>query len=251
MIVLTSWDDGHPDDVRLADILARFKLQGTFFVPVRNIEGLPVMGPRDLRHLASQYEIASHTQDHRYLVRLSREEATIQIESGKAMLEDILSRPVGGFCYPGGKVNRAVRRLVEQSGFAYARTTRNFLLNPGQDRLMMPTTLQVFPHARSVYVRNYLRWGNYSERAATFGCLFDSGTSFVERFRAVLDCAHAMPDSVIHLWGHSWELSRFDLWKTFEQILRLTSEYGPTSMTLMEYWSRRNLGDASRAATVL
>src|SRR5688500_11915407 len=41
-IVTTSWDDGHPLDIRLAEMLARHGVAGTFYVPLR-YEGVPVM----------------------------------------------------------------------------------------------------------------------------------------------------------------------------------------------------------------
>ena len=33
-IVTTSWDDGHPLDLRVVDLLARYGIKGTFYVPL-------------------------------------------------------------------------------------------------------------------------------------------------------------------------------------------------------------------------
>ena len=38
MIVTTSWGDGNPLDIRLAEILASHGLRGTFYVPLRNAD---------------------------------------------------------------------------------------------------------------------------------------------------------------------------------------------------------------------
>jgi hypothetical protein len=35
--ITTSWDDGHPSDLRLADLLHKHSLRGTFYVPPENI----------------------------------------------------------------------------------------------------------------------------------------------------------------------------------------------------------------------
>ena len=32
--ITTSWDDGHPLDLRVAELLAKYGLQGTFYVPM-------------------------------------------------------------------------------------------------------------------------------------------------------------------------------------------------------------------------
>jgi peptidoglycan/xylan/chitin deacetylase (PgdA/CDA1 family) len=63
-IFTTSWDDGHPLDARMAELLSLHEFQGTFYVPVSNREGLPVLGPEDLRRLGQGFEIGSHTIDH-------------------------------------------------------------------------------------------------------------------------------------------------------------------------------------------
>lgn len=44
-VATSSWDDGHPLDLRVADLLARCGVKGTCYVPVRNPE-------RDLQHQA-------------------------------------------------------------------------------------------------------------------------------------------------------------------------------------------------------
>lgn len=32
--ITTSWDDGHPLDLRVAELLSEYHLQGTFYVPI-------------------------------------------------------------------------------------------------------------------------------------------------------------------------------------------------------------------------
>ncbi|MDQ2820342.1 MAG: polysaccharide deacetylase family protein [Pseudomonadota bacterium] len=57
-----------------------------------------------LRAIASQFEIGSHTVDHRYLSSVDDVEAHRQIAQGKTQLEDLLGQAVTGFCYPGGNI---------------------------------------------------------------------------------------------------------------------------------------------------
>ncbi len=90
-MILTSWDDGHPLDLRVGEMLSKHGLAGTFFVPIENREGQPVMsGFAECVNLISAHEIGSHTRTHCYLLRCSRSDAREEIETGKQQLEEIL-----------------------------------------------------------------------------------------------------------------------------------------------------------------
>lgn len=123
----SSWDDGHPMDIRLAEILGKHGFNATFFVPLSNREKLPVMAPEQMRELrAGGFEIGSHTLDHCYLNTVDDATAAAQIEQGKLQLEHALGEAVPGFCYPGGKCHARHVDMVRRAGFAYARKTVNF-----------------------------------------------------------------------------------------------------------------------------
>ena len=128
----TSWDDGHPLDQRVADLLHKHGLTGTFYVPARVGSGgagdadvFAIMPGSALRSLAAQFEVGSHTFDHRRLDELPLDEARRQVVAGKQWLEDQLGARVPGFCYPYGSHNAAVRGIVRDSGFAYGRVTED------------------------------------------------------------------------------------------------------------------------------
>ncbi|MGH7837447.1 MAG: polysaccharide deacetylase family protein, partial [Candidatus Binataceae bacterium] len=60
----TSWDDGHPLDLRVAELLAAHGVRGTFYVPVR-ASADSLMKPADLRRLRNLgMEIGAHTVSH-------------------------------------------------------------------------------------------------------------------------------------------------------------------------------------------
>jgi peptidoglycan/xylan/chitin deacetylase (PgdA/CDA1 family) len=157
-VFTSSWDDGHPNDVRVADLLTQYSLPGTFFIPTSNSEGMPVLNGIDLRSISEEFEIGSHTLSHIYLNSVEALEANRQIVEGKSRLEQDLGFQVHGFCYPGGKQNSAIRGMVEKAGFFYARGVTNLDTAP-TDRFRMPTTIQFFPHPRKVFVKNYLTRG--------------------------------------------------------------------------------------------
>lgn len=220
-----SIDDGNPLDVRVADLLSKHNLRATFYIPVKNREGWSVLCKQGVRALAEEFEIGSHTLEHWYLNALPVQEARRQIFEGKAQLEDMIGRPVHGFCYPGGKYGREHTALVASAGFTYARTTVNLCFDAGMLPLEMPTTYQFFPHTRDVYLRNFIRGGNWSRR--------QEGLRVALRYPDWLDRLYALFDhsyernGMFHLWGHSRDIDRFSAWNDFDRFLAYVAAHVP------------------------
>lgn len=212
-----SIDDGHPSDMKAFEMLARHGLNATFFVPIRNREGMPVLPAADLREIASRFEIGSHTYDHCYLNKLEFAVAQYQVIEGRKRLEDVLGRNVPGFCYPGGKYRRAHAELLRQAGFSYARTTTNLCFESGQRRFEMPTTLQFYPHPRSVYLRNFIKGGRWHKRQAGLRLALQHD-DWIVRLYALF--SHARKHGgVFHLWGHAKDIDELNAWPQFNQFL--------------------------------
>ena len=216
----TSWDDGHPLDLRVAEVLAEYGCRGTFYVPRRNREGRSVLSRAELVLLDAQFEIGAHTFDHVRLTAVSAAEAEHQLGAIKAALEDELGHGIAGFCYPGGSHDARLRAQV-RSQFRYARTIENFWFAVPADPFQLPVTLQLYPHARRTYLKNLAR-GHWTHRAG--GCeLAVRSASLSSTLRALLDRAIAL-DGVFHLWGHSWELEQHGLWGELEAFLAYVRE---------------------------
>jgi peptidoglycan/xylan/chitin deacetylase (PgdA/CDA1 family) len=232
MLFVTSWDDGHPDDLRIADMLERHGFRGTFFVPGRNAEGRAVLTLAERRQLHAGFEIGSHTLDHVYLPPLDAVQRRHQIVAGKDALEQQLGEPVAGFCYPGGHYDRHILREVASSGFRYARTIENFRIDAGTAPFAIPTSAQFYPHRRHVLAVNLIKRGQYSLRKAGAAKLMGSGDwqARMERFARL--CAER--DGVFHLWGHSWEISQFDLWAPLDRLLAAVAGLRPRVATVGE-----------------
>src|SRR5689334_22704288 len=123
-LVTISVDDGHPSDLRAAELLADLGYAATFYVPARNAER-SVIAAAGVRKLNETAELGAHTFNHVPLPTHSDNVARREILDGKAWLEDVIAAPVTSFCYPRGKFNRRIRNLVAESGFIGARTTLN------------------------------------------------------------------------------------------------------------------------------
>ena len=218
LVVTTSWDDGHPLDLRVAELLDKYGLRGTFYIPCRGSDAMPVMRPTDIIQLATRFEIAGHTRDHIDLTRVPRDCAAQQILTNKWRLEDLLGREISGFAYVRGKYNQTVRDLAEEAGFKYARTVKTFMTRPTVDPFQCGTTAQFFPHTRATLISNFLSQGPTRERSYILGRLL-SDKRLSARLLQVAKASVRL-GGYFHLWGHSWELDTYDLWQEFERFLR-------------------------------
>ncbi len=217
MIFTFSVDDGHPSDMKMANLLSRHGMPATFYIPIVNDEGQKVLSPSLIRELGQEYEIGSHTFSHCFLNAVDVNQANLQIAGGKTMLESVLGRRVAGFCYPGGKFREEHVALVRSAGFGYARTTMNLCFDAGTDRYRMPTSCQFYPHDRGVYLRNFARGGRWSHRLD--GLLLALGRkAWIKRLYRLFDHAHSS-NTVFHLWTHSGDIDALNAWDELEEFL--------------------------------
>jgi peptidoglycan/xylan/chitin deacetylase (PgdA/CDA1 family) len=205
-----SIDDGHPSDMKTAELLHKHGLSGTFFVPIRNCEGDAVLSDAEIRELGRAFEIGSHTYDHRYLKKVDIWQAYHQINDGKKYLEDVLGASVNGFCYPGGRYGARDVELVRACGFTYARTTMNLCFDAGNRPYEMPTTVQFYPHSRAVYLRNFAGSGNWMKRLDGLQIAL-AHADWTSRLFAMFEyaCRHG---GTFHLWGHSKQFDELNAW---------------------------------------
>lgn len=225
-----SVDDGHPLDLRIADMLARHDLRATFYLPIRNCEGPPVLSAAQARELSTRFDIGSHTLDHRYLTTLTENEAWRQITEGKVELEQRIGRTVSGFCYPGGKYLQQHLQMVSRAGFHFARTTRNLCPDIGHQPLAIPTSLQFYPHTRSVLIRNFISQGSHLNRWPAFRSVINEDDWLMRMYR-LFDHIEKR-GSVFHLWCHALDIDRLQLWKALDHFLGFVSRRIPSGQRL-------------------
>jgi peptidoglycan-N-acetylglucosamine deacetylase len=217
-IVTTSWDDGHPLDIRLAEILNRCGMLGTFYIPL-SYHGFPVMAREEMRALrAMGMEIGSHTLTHRKLTDLRQIEVLHELIESKKMLEDIVGELILSFCYPRGKFNSMVRSCVIEAGYKLARTTLAFRTDRKFDVFRMPVSFQLFPHSRIVLISHSLKEGNLVGLGNWYR-LWKMENELMKLFELLLE--HILTNGgILHIWGHSWEIEKFQLWGVLEEALK-------------------------------
>ena len=220
--ITTSWDDGHVLDFRIADLLNKHGLHGTFYIPRNASTG--VMSESKARELSATFEIGAHTMEHVFLDTVDNAIAQREILNSKSWVEQVTGKACPMFCPPGGKFSSVHVKQVRASGFLGLRSVELLSLSwPRKhgELLIMPTTLQAHPHRLGAYARNVLKrraWGNcwsYVLRGDT--------TQWEKLTQSLLD--HALKHGgVFHLWGHSWELEQHSQWERLDNVLRVIGQ---------------------------
>lgn len=233
MICFTSsWDDGAVHDLRLAELLLKYNRKATFFIPLHNIEKREVISTQQIAMLAMDFEIGAHTMNHKYLTAISDKEAEYEIKESKKVLESIINKPVPGFCFPGGKYKPVHLQFIREAGFLYARTVNMFDHN--NDTNMMNTTLQAYNHSKYTYYKHLLKRG-YVVEILRHSVAILTSNRWEELLIKIINGYYtndtAEKITVIHLWGHSWEIAENSAWKQLECFLKRLTEYNIISGT--------------------
>ena len=125
-IITTSWDDGAVEDFKLAEILNKYNLEATFYIPQKNSER-PVISVEQIRDLASVFEIGGHTLNHVFLTTVSSATQWDEIDGCYNWLREIIGFSPVSFCAPKGLYTSEILQMVKKAGFKLLRTTH--LLN--------------------------------------------------------------------------------------------------------------------------
>jgi len=225
-IVTTSWDDGHKLDLKLASLLKKYNVKGTFYISPFYLTKLK---EEEMKVLSFYNEIGAHTLTHVDLNSIPINEAEKEIGGSKFYLEKLLGHEINMFCYPHGRYNRRVKEIVKNYGFLGARTC-NY---GGFELPKHPFEWSITLHASN------------GSPLVTMKILLKSKIPI----KAILDWdvrANLLFDSflskggIYHLWGHSWEINKNKDWSKLEQVLQYISdrpnvEYMTNGETLRRY----------------
>ncbi|MBU0766661.1 polysaccharide deacetylase family protein [Patescibacteria group bacterium] len=230
MIFTTSWDDGRKDDMRLAELLDKYSVKGTFYVSPPSTHEKHALTNEEIKSISDRHEIGAHTMTHPKLTRLEPQEAQREIEESKRWIESITKKPCHSFCYPYGDENPQIRSLVANAGFSGARTVEQLLFS-ANDPFGSPTTLQVYPFPLR---KKFTRWWHpidicarlriFAPRMIELRLSPSSCLSWLSLAKALFTYAQKTDQPFFHLWGHSWEIEKYGMWDNLEKFLKFVSE---------------------------
>jgi len=218
----TSWDDGHPLDLRIAELLTKHGLRGTFYVPLENMR--PTLFPDQIKNLSSAFEIGAHTVHHSTLTTLSKERARTEITESKHRLEEITGKSCSAFCFPRGRYAEVHLKMLGDAGYTSVRTVELLSLahpRPHNGLVIIPTTLQAYPHSSVAYLRNAIKRFRYVALRNLF--YHGSGSDWASAAISLLHYAQTT-GGVFHLWGHSWEIEDSQQWEALDRVLAAMAE---------------------------
>lgn len=232
----TSWDDGYTLDLRIADLLDQYNCKGTFYVCPRKQHDCDMMTTDEIAALNDRHEIGAHTLRHCRLTEVSAIEAKEEIEGSKAWVEQITGAPCAMFCYPYGFFNNAIKQQVQDAGFKGARTTQRLQFGI-TDPFVMPTTLQVAPFPKR---KTWSRWWHPLD---TYGPLRVQRKTLnkldirkndrknwlslaIALFEKTMVEETNPSLSTFHLWGHSHEIEKYNMWNDLDAFLAYVEKSG-------------------------
>lgn len=197
MKILSSWDDGSKEDLKIAELMNKHGIETTFYWPVMipNIK-FPTLSPRDRKQIAKKFEIGSHTITHPLLTRVDIEQARTEIEESREMLASEFGQDILKFCYPRGYSNPEIQQMVVESGYESARSTLVGYIHETENQYFEQTAVHVGCDRKEY-----------------------AGLSWLEYGLKMLEEARKVPDSVFHFWGHGWELTKNNAWGDFKKLL--------------------------------
>ncbi len=209
--VTFSFDDGDTQDQRLIAILNKYDLKCTFNLNsellgkaqalIREERTIAHVHPRpeEVRGIYEGHEVAAHTLTHPFLPNQPDEEVIRQVEVDRQNLSELVDYEVVGMAYPCGGRNhdeRVAKLIAENTGIKYARTIISTQSTAPQSDLYRfhPTC-----HA-----------------------LWDG---LVPLARMFLE-SDPKEDTLLYVWGHSFEFDINDTWDKFEAFCKLISRRG-------------------------
>lgn len=183
-----SIDDACADDVRVAELCRKYKIECTFYWPVEwwNLainKGFKPLNFDQANQIANDFEIGSHGVTHRYLTQIRTDEAYREIEDSQIMLQNLFHRRISKFAPP--------------RGYTTPQLAKHTLKFYDSQRLTKGTNL-VHIHPNSGANGN-IPWRD------RYRILRESGITDIE------------------CWGHSWEFNKFGLWEELEEFLSETN----------------------------
>src|SRR5262249_45724358 len=159
------------------------------------------------------------------LTGATNQQAWKEIAGSKSWLEDVTGSSCRLFCPPQGRYSGRHLQMIRAAGYLGLRSGEVVSLDFPRRKaglLLMPTTLQAYPHPVLDFVRNGVKRGAFGNlwRLVVHG----RSTEWSKLAGSLL--RHALErGGVFHLWGHSWEFTEAGRWESLDEVLRLMSAF--------------------------
>lgn len=221
MKIAFSWDDGALEDNKLFCLHEKYEIPGMFFVPTKNREGRAVLSAEMIKNAESEFvHFGGHTENHVYLTELSLNDVRQEVANNKVFLEDVLGHEITDFCLPGGRYTKKILAVVSDY-YSTIRTadTMNFTYNGGP----LKPAIHFYPRGIKSLIGNSVRHQSFGELVYI---LRHVNMEYFEMLKGMINYERNYNDHVVMIWGHSWEIEKYDLWDELEDLMKYAKAIG-------------------------
>jgi peptidoglycan/xylan/chitin deacetylase (PgdA/CDA1 family) len=200
--IKASFDDATVQDIRVAELMKKYGIETIFYWPVNpkqcnEFNGRISLSDDQMDEISKEFEIGSHTISHPLLTRIPITDARVEINDSRIKLQNRFGQEINSFCYPRGYSNPEIQEAVVEAGYTSARSTLVGYLHETENPYFEQTAVHVGCQ-RKEYAS--LDWLEYA--------------------LDLMHIAKKIPDSIYHLWGHSWEIDKNNAWDDLETLLK-------------------------------
>ena len=210
-----SYDDGGPNDKRLAKLLAKYGIKGTFNLNcarLKEMNNKKSLTKEEINeYFVYGHEVAVHGELHRANGSLRPIEGIRDVLNCRLELEKVTGRIIRGMAYPDTGITimgvntsyAEIKQYLKELGIVYARTLggdNNQFMLPSDFYAWMPTAHQINPKL-SEYVDEFIA--------------LDLSTKTYKAKRN---------PRLLYIWGHAHEFMVEEDWERIEQIFRKISD---------------------------
>lgn len=134
--VVLTFDDGYRDMYTTAfPILRSHRFKAVSYIVSGFVNSPQYVTADQVREMdVNGIQIGAHTVSHADLTGVSAPDLRREVFDSKASLEALVGHPVLDFCYPTGRFNDAVVRMVQEAGFQTATTTQSGVAHSAAER---------------------------------------------------------------------------------------------------------------------
>lgn len=231
MYFTCSFDDGDTSDKRLAILMQKYGIKGTFYIPKYCELAKKNLNEAEIREISNYIEVGAHTINHPVLTQIEDSLAKIEIINSKNWLEAVIGKEVKCFCPPTGRFNNFHKLVTKEAGYSLIRTVEmlqfsNFDITDNSIFTILPTTFQCYNHSQKSYFKNAIKRMNFSKVIELQKVYNKSWLQMaINYINFVIQKEKSMNEKnlFIHLWGHSWELDKYNLWDELESFFMMLS----------------------------
>lgn len=210
LVVTTSWDDGQKADFKIAKLLTKYNLKGTFYITKPYYRD--PLEKWDVVEMDREHEIGAHTLNHVDLSNIPISEAKREIEGSKVYVEEIVDHQIKMFCYPYGRYSEEIKKIIKDAGFMGARTCNSGGFGMPNDPYEWQITLDASNaspcESLKIWRKNHLSLRSLIDWEIRAKSLFDLALE---------------KGGVYHLWGHGYVIEEKNEWGKLERVFEYIS----------------------------